>query len=195
MPADRPFVDLLADLQRGEPSAAAAVFDRFARRLAGLAAARLPATARGKVDPEDIAQSVLRTFFRRHEAGEFRPEHWDALWSLLAVLAVRKCGHKVGHLFAAKRDARREVAPGGDGESGSAWQPPDRTPSPDEAAVFAETLERVLAGLSERERPVVLLRLEGYEVAEIAGRVGCSERTAHRVLATVRERLRGQADG
>jgi RNA polymerase sigma factor (sigma-70 family) len=190
MPEDRPFDGVMADLRGGDPDAAREVFDRFARRLAALAAARLPAAARPKLDPEDVAQSVLRTFFRRHRAGEFTQNHWDALWSLLAVLAARKCGHKVGHLFAARRDARREaiMAPDADG-SQSGWEPADLAPSPEEAAVFEETIAQVLDGLRDRERPVVLLRLQGYEAAEIAARVPCSERTVHRILAGVRERL------
>ncbi|HEX4612978.1 MAG TPA: ECF-type sigma factor [Urbifossiella sp.] len=191
MSTDHPFAGLMADLRLGDPEAAREVFDRFARRLAGLAATRLPAAARSKLDPEDVAQSVLRTFFRRHAAGEFAPDHWDALWSLLAVLAVRKCGHRVGQLFAARRDARRDAAPPDPSASGTGvgWDPPDRAPSPSEAVAFADTLAAVLAGLKDRERAVVELRLQGYEVAEVAAKAGCSERTAHRLLAAVRVRL------
>lgn len=127
MPGERPFARLVEDLRGGDPDAAREVFDRFAPRLAALAAARLPAFARPATDPEDVAQSVLRTFFRRCGEGEFTPDHWDALWSLPAVLVVRKCGHRVGHLAAAKRDARREVRPedSSSASSAPAWEPPD----------------------------------------------------------------------
>src|SRR5207244_3151678 len=101
------------------------VFDRYARRLVGMAATKLPAFTRAKIDPEDVIQSVFRTFFRRHSGGEFRPEHWDALWSLLAVLTARKCGHYVEHLVAARRDARREVGVPDPPSIGNSppWQP------------------------------------------------------------------------
>jgi RNA polymerase sigma-70 factor (ECF subfamily) len=194
MPDDRPFDRLMADLRGGDPDAARAVFDRFARRLVALAATRLPAFARPTTDPEDVAQSVLRTFFRRHGEGEFRPEHWDALWSLLAVITVRKCGHRVGHLVAAKRDARRDVhAPDPSSTGAAAWEPADTAPTPEEAVLLEETLDRVLAGLTERDRPVVFLRLQGYEVGEIAARVDRSERTVHRLLSDVRDRLEALA--
>ena len=75
MSADLPFDRLMADLRGGAPDAARAVFDRFTRRLVGLAATRLPGFARATTDPEDVAQSVLRTFFRRHGEGEFRPDN------------------------------------------------------------------------------------------------------------------------
>lgn len=57
---------------------------------------------------------------------------------------------------------------------------------------FADTLARVLAGLKDRERAVVELRLQGYGVAETADRTGYSERTVHRLLDGVRTRLRDQ---
>ena len=190
MPEDRPFDRVMSDLRGGDPDAARAVFDRFARRLAGLAAARLPGAARSKVDPEDVAQSVFRTFFRRHRAGEFTPDHWDALWSLLAVLAARKCGHQVGHLFAAKRDAHREVAPTSPvGDSAAGWEPEGADPTPAEAVLYDETVSHFLAGLNERERPIVELRLGGLTIPEVAGKVGASERSVHRILAGVRSRL------
>jgi RNA polymerase sigma-70 factor (ECF subfamily) len=189
MPNDRPFERLMTDLQDGDPAVAREVFDRFARRLAELAAVKLPAATRSRLDPEDVVQSVLRTFFRRHSEGEFQPEHWDALWSLLAVLAVRKCGHQIAHLLAAKRDVRRNADVGGTDSGVSAWEPTARTPSPDEAAAFEETLGQVLGGLKERERAMVVLRLEGHTIPEVAEQAKASERSVHRVLAGVRERL------
>lgn len=194
MPDDGPFDRLMTDLQDGDPDAARAVFDRFARRLAAFAAARLPAAARARVDPEDVAQSVLRTFCRRHQDGQFHPDHWDARWSLLAVLTARKCGHQIGHLFAARRDARREVGPAPVGTgSQSGWIPPDSAPSPSEVVAFEETMAQVLAGLKDRERAVVELRLEGFTIPEVAERTGMSERSAHRVLSGVRARLEAAA--
>jgi DNA-directed RNA polymerase specialized sigma24 family protein len=41
-------------------------FDRFARRLIGLARTRLDRRIRQKIDPEDVVQSVFRSFFTRH---------------------------------------------------------------------------------------------------------------------------------
>ena len=194
MSEDRPFSFLMEDLRRGDSNAAREVFERFTRRLVGLAAARLPPVLKSKIDPEDVAQSVLRTFFRRHRAGEFQPEHWDALWSLLAVLAARKCGHQVEHLLAAKRDARREVSPPNPaGDSVAVWEPVEHAPTPSEALIFEETLAQLLTGLKDRERTIVLLRLQGHSISEVAEQAEASERSVHRILAGVRIKLESLA--
>jgi RNA polymerase sigma-70 factor (ECF subfamily) len=194
-PVAPPFAELMASLRGGAPEAARAVFDRFARRLVALAASRLPGPLRAKVDGEDVAQSVFRTFFRRQAEGQFRLESWDQLWTLLTVLTVRKCGQRLDELRAARRDVSREQRHSPSPDPSAAELPlVDPAPSPSEAAMLAETLQQVLAGLTERERPVVLLRLRGYTLAEVSRQVGCTERTVGRILKHVRDRLESRAD-
>jgi RNA polymerase sigma-70 factor (ECF subfamily) len=184
---DLPFTDLMCRLDDGDPDAARVVFDRYARRLVGLAAAHLPRALAPKLDPEDVVQSVFKSFFARHADSRFCLERWDSLWSLLTVLTVRKCGHRVKHFRAARRDVRREEdsppAPSPIAETASP------TPTPVEAILLAETLAELLRDLSHSQRAIVRLRLEGYTVEEISERAGCTERTAYRVLEKVRGRL------
>jgi RNA polymerase sigma-70 factor (ECF subfamily) len=97
MPSDVPFTELMARLREGDVQGAQAVVDRFARRLVGLAAARLPPVLSAKVDPENLVQSAFRSFFLRHADGRLDPENGDDLWTLLTVQTVRKCGHKVNY--------------------------------------------------------------------------------------------------
>src|SRR5262249_35987505 len=141
--------------------------------------------------------SVFRTFFRRQAEGRFRLDGWDGLWQLLAAITVNKCGHRVERFLAARRDVRREQpAPEGDSSGGGDWQPADPAPTPAEALLLAETMQEMLDTLTERERPAVLLRLQGFAVAEIADQLQCSERTVLRHLEAVRGRLteRAQAE-
>jgi RNA polymerase sigma-70 factor (ECF subfamily) len=185
----------MARLRQGAPEAARAVFDRFARRLVALAASRLPPAVRAKVDGEDVAQSVFRTFFRRQAEGQFRLDSWDQMWTLLAVLTVRKCGQRLDEFRAARRDVAREQRHAPCPDPSAAELPvADPAPSPSEAAMLAETLQQVLAGLTERERPVVLLRLQGYTIAEVSRQLGCTERTVGRILKQVRDRLESRID-
>lgn len=189
MSVNSSFANLMARLRAHDNEAAAQVLARFAHRLIALARSRLDALLRRKVDPEDVMQSVYRSFFGRFGRGEFDLETWDNLWSLLVLLTVRKCSRQAEHFHAARRDVRREAdLTNADAES----RPSDlvaRAPTPAEAALFADTLEELLRGLDDRERRIVALSLEGQGPAEIATQVERTQRTVNRVLERVRRRL------
>ena len=61
-------------------------------------------------------------------------------------------------------------------------------PTPELAALTAETCQELLAQLDDSLRAVVVYRLEGYSNAEIAEKLGCALRTVERKLALVRQR-------
>jgi RNA polymerase sigma-70 factor (ECF subfamily) len=191
MSGEADFGELMGRLRQGDPRAAEQVFRRFARRLIALAGAHLDARLRGKVDPEDIQQSVLKSFFRRQAGEGFDLRDWDSLWSLLTVIALRKCGYRIRHFRAECRDVRREVqpSPGPEDAAGPGWEALAREPSPEEAAVLSETVEQLLRGLDERDRKVVEGALQGASVAHLAGELNVSERTVERVLVRTRKRL------
>ncbi len=182
------FEGLPQRLQHHDEQAAEEVFRRYAHRLIGLARSKLDARYRHRVEPEDVAQSVFKSFFRRQ--GEYDLESWDGLWSLLVVMTVRKCGHKVELLRAARRDVAREISPGAN-ESGSTWhwEAASREPTPDEAVMLDETLTEILGSLDEREREMFTLCLQGYDVPEIARQVQRSQRSVQRLLKQVKEKL------
>ena len=181
------FDDLMARLGAGDESAAAEVFDRFAQRLRALARSRLDRLLRPKVDAEDVLQSVYRSFFRRHAAGQYELENWDSLWGMLTVITLRKCGRRLRYFRSACRDVQREVVlPAG---AGAEVEAVGHDPTPSEAARLAETLEQVMRDLTERERSILSLSLQGYTSCEISEQVGRTERTVQRVLQRVRRRL------
>jgi RNA polymerase sigma-70 factor (ECF subfamily) len=188
MPEEPSFVELMDRLRRGDAGAAEDVFRRYARRLIGLARRRLDARVRRQVDPEDVALSALKSFFTRQARGAYDLDGWDSLWSLLTLITLRKCGHQTRHLFAARRDVRREVAPPAD-DSDAGWQALARGPTPSEAALLAEAVEHLLRGLDPGDREVVQLSLQGYKAAEISARAGVAERTVYRLLERVKGRL------
>ena len=60
-------------------------------------------------------------------------------------------------------------------------------PSPAEAAVLNEALEKRLEALADPElRRIALWRLEGYSNREIADRLECTERSIERKLGRIR---------
>jgi RNA polymerase sigma-70 factor (ECF subfamily) len=176
------FADVIGRLRAGDDAAARDLFGRFAGRLIALARSRLDARLRRKVDAEDVVQSVFKSFFRRQADEPFDVGGWDSLWSLLTVLTVRKCANQAQRYRRHGRDLGREV-PTADFETLS------REPTPEEAAVLAETLEQVMRGLTAREREMVALSLQGKSMPEVSAAVGRAERTVRRVLDQVRQRL------
>ena len=188
------FAELMQRLRKGDGEAARAIYQRFARRLIGLARSRLDARLLQKVDPEDVLQSALKSFFWRHADGQFDLAGWDSLWSLLTTITLRKCGHRVEHYHAACRDVRREAVPP-DEDAASSWQALAREPTPDEAALLADTVEQVLRGLDVDDRAIVERSLQGYTVPEISAALGVTERTVYRRLERVKARLQRLRSG
>lgn len=181
---------LLADVRAGNQSAAHDLFHLFANRLVGLARKRLDFDLRAKIDPEDIVQSVFGSFFRRNDAGEINIESWESLWSLLAIITAHKCGHQIRYFRAAKRSAGLEIPSVEYTEDSSVhWDAIARDPSPSDAVMLTEAVEEMMRPLSDRERDIVTLSLQGYDVGEIAAKVERSERTVRRLLQQVRDEL------
>lgn len=189
------FDELIGRLRAGDDQAAAHVFNRFAYRLIGLVRMRTAGLLRQKFDPEDVLQSVFRSFFIRFAEGQFDFKDWDSLWGLLTLITLRKCDTSVAFFRAARRDVLRETAfPSEGNDAVGLWESLAREPSPAEAMALTETVEGLLRGLDERERQVATLHLQGYSVPEIGEQVGCSERTVHRLLAHLRKRARRMGD-
>jgi RNA polymerase sigma-70 factor (ECF subfamily) len=189
------FEELISRLAQRSQGAATEVFERFAERLIELARARLGPRLRQKMDPDDIVQSVFKSFFRRQGAGQFDFEGWGGLWGLLVTLTVRKCGRRAEEFYAARRDVRREVRPVGslDG-SMTPTDTPTNEPTPEEAAILTELVEQLMSSLDQRGREVLTLRLQGYSVAEIGDRIGRTQRTVQRTLEQIKARLERLSD-
>jgi DNA-directed RNA polymerase specialized sigma24 family protein len=181
-------LDVLAEqLAAGQATAATALYERFSHRLIALARSRLDGRLKAKVDPEDVVQSALRSFFARAADGRLAAPDGDRLWGLLVLLTLRKCRKQARQHLAGRRDARREAAAGAGGLEEVAL---DREPTPEEAACLAETLEGVMAQLSAPvKRRVLEMSLQGYAVEEIAAELNYYERGVKRVRAEVRELL------
>jgi RNA polymerase sigma-70 factor (ECF subfamily) len=190
MPTEDSFANLMARLRAGDDAAAAQVFRRFTHRLIGLARAHLDSRLRQKVDPEDVLQSVFKSFFLRHAEGKLAVGGWDDLWSLLALITARKCGRCAQYFRTGRRDVTAEVAAAGADESGVIEAFSD-DPSPAEAAMLSEVVEQLLRDLGQRDGDILTLALQGYSAAEISEQLGRPTRTVYRVLERIKRRLQG----
>ena len=180
-------VDLvMRRLSIGDASAAAEVFNRYSGQLIQLAQQRLNWRLRRKLDPEDVVQSAFQSFFRLHSEQETHFENWAALWGLLSLITLRKCGRKLEYFKAACRDIEQENSTCLNArmleDSRSDWEAVAGDPTPAQAAILTDTLQVLLSELGEQERLVATLCLQGYPVPEISAQIGRSERTVQRIL-------------
>ena len=162
--------------------AARQLFDRYVVRLTALARSRLSASLKRRLDPEDIVQSAFRSFFIGARAGRWSATSDSDMWSLLAMLTLRKLARQVRRHRSEKRSVLRET------ESTTGWIAPAReTPTAEEAALLTDELEWLVASTTGLDREVLLLQLRGEEVAEIASTLDVSERTVRRSQQRTRE--------
>jgi DNA-directed RNA polymerase specialized sigma24 family protein len=168
----------LGQLQGGDPGAADRLWERYFRRLQGLARLKLPAALRGSAREEDVALDAFASLWRGAEQGRF-PElaGREHLWRLLVVITARKA-HRL-----ARTEARERAA------HALSWELEQvlaREPEPGFEAQAAEECQRLMARLGDASlEAVARWRLEGLTVPEIAARLECSPRTVDRKLALI----------
>ncbi len=180
--------------------AASLIWQRYFRDLLDLARKNLDKRARRRADEEDVLQSMFQSFCARQSRGEFDLADRDELWRLLVTITLRKARNVARDHHRDRRDIAREqtIAAGDDAES-AYWaleQMEASGPSPAEAAVLNEALERRLEALAAPElRHIALLRLEGYTNREIANQFDCTERSIERRLERIRSKWMSYDDG
>jgi RNA polymerase sigma factor (sigma-70 family) len=187
MNSEESFDEMMARLRSGDDAAAASVFQRFVSRLFAVAVRQFDARMRNRIDVEDIVLSAYKSFFLRNRRSEFDLAGWDELWSILAMITVRKCAERRRFVRRARRDVRREVPLA---EAGTAARSLiDRAPGPVEAACLTELVEELLGTMAPDDRPVVERILMGFTAEEVALQLDCSERTVRRVRQRAKRRL------
>jgi RNA polymerase sigma factor (sigma-70 family) len=181
----------IEQLKAGDPLAAQKLWERYFRRLVGLARKRIRGARRQIRDEEDVALSAFDSFCRSAQAGRFpRLDDRDNLWQLLVRLTARKAWHLL-------RDENRRKR-GGQGAAPA--DPPTpredepdleqfvgREPTPEFAAQLTEEYQRLLDRLEDRTlQAVAVWKMEGYTNEEIAGKLDCTPRTVERKLCIIR---------
>jgi DNA-directed RNA polymerase specialized sigma24 family protein len=174
--------------------AASLIWQRYFRELLDLARRNLGTRVRRRVDEEDVVLSMFDSFCARQARGEFDLAGCDELWGLLVTITLRKASNARRNHHRERRDVTREEPPArhGDDSSCPGWaieQMGASTPSPAEAAVLNEALERRLELLRDAElRDIAIWRLEGYTNREIADRIKRTERSVERRVERIRQK-------
>jgi RNA polymerase sigma-70 factor (ECF subfamily) len=185
--------DLVRRLREGSDTAAREVFDRYVARLLGLARRRLGPRMNSRLDPEDVVQSVFRTFFSRMKNDQFQIGAEDDLFKLLVQITVRKTLRQIAHHRAARRDPGQEAPQGSDAQE-LLMQAMGAEPTPETVVTFMDQLEHFLRQLPDQDRQILELRLQGLTTAEIAEKLGTYDRKVRRVMERIRAVAEEQQD-
>src|SRR5215470_607045 len=88
----------VAALKAGDADAAQRLWERYHRRLVGLARHKLRSARRRAADEEDVVQSAFHSFFQGVARGRFAQlADRDNLWRLLVVITARKALDQLAH--------------------------------------------------------------------------------------------------
>jgi DNA-directed RNA polymerase specialized sigma24 family protein len=189
----------LADLRASDPrvrnEAAQRLWERFAPRLCALARSRLNARIRVREDEDDIVQSLFLGFFVSQLHQKYSLQGREDFWRLMVRMTLCKIANVVHYHQRARRDVRREQAlihsswTSEDGIGLGAVIAPSRALSPDVEVISRLELERILGGLDEVLRRILVLKLEGYTNAQIGREIHRTERTVELKLRLIRRTL------
>lgn len=180
---------LLSRFRRGSEDAATAIYLRYANRLRMLASRQFGPELAPRLDPDDIVQSVFRTFFRRAARGEYQAPDGEELWRLLLVIALHKIRGQAVHHRAAKRDVGATV-----GCSPQELQNVAGEADFSSLVDLRMVVEESLASLPKEHRTIIELRIVGDQVEEIAAKTGRAKRSVERILQSFRKSLAAQLD-
>jgi RNA polymerase sigma-70 factor, ECF subfamily len=198
---------LFSGLRRGSSWAEEELCRRFWPRVCQLVEREMDRRLRRREDPEDVAQTVFRTFFGRAQHGDFQCAHTGALWCLLQQIARRKILKRAEHHGAKKRDVRREQEPVlhrefDEAEASFLWDVVEKALARDNRPeprilllemcgyTLPEICEKAMAGLKSPDPEIFDMWLEGYTWAEIAEKVGYTQSTVRHKIDRICERLR-----
>ena len=182
--------NLMARWQQGDQQAAAQLFGRYADRLVALARSRLPASLAGRIDAEEVVQSVYRCFFAGAREGRYDLNRGGDLWRLLVTITLHKVFYQVRRHSARKRAIGLEqMQTGKAGEADDQAELLAREPSPLEVAALADLVAQLMRQLEPLPRRMLELRLQGCKLEEIAAATDRTERTVRRVLEEVKQQL------
>lgn len=203
MTTDAPLIEWLAGVRNGDPAAAEHLWNRYFHRLTELASHKLPGHRQRGFDGEDVALSAFRSFVEAARNGRY-PDLNDPhdLWKVLVVITARKAASYLRREGAAKRGGGEVRGESGFGSAAVAGEQAGidgiiaQEPTPAFACEFVDQYQRLLGALDDPTlREIAVLKMEGFTVAEIAGRLGTAQRTVERRLNMIRVRFLEVGDG
>jgi RNA polymerase sigma-70 factor (ECF subfamily) len=180
-----PFAEFWRRLRAGDESAARELVESYEAALRLEIQLRMgDPRLRRLVDPADVCQSVLGSFFARAASGQFDVEGPGQLMGLLVTMARNKVARQARRHQAKRRDNRRTSSL----EQGEVDLPAD-DPSPSRLVAGRELAEEFRRRLGDEERRMAELRAQGRGWAEIAAELGGTPGARRKQLARAADRV------
>lgn len=182
------FADLLSRARQHDAEAMNELCRQYQPRLQVVARVLLGPALRPILDSMDLVQSVHRSLLVGLRAEKFDVSTPENLLALSLTLLRRKIAR---HWRRAQRQQRLQS-----GRSSLDLLPTilseltSRETGPAETAQYDDQVEQLCRHLSDIERQILGLRLDGYTTAEIAQLLGLNHITLRVRLTRLRERLR-----
>ena len=159
--------------------------EEFSPVLLNSARAKLDPRIRHLVEPEDVVQSALGTFFKHLDDGTLDVEV-EQILNFLKMVVRRRCVRNVRKQLSDKRDVRRTFSPSEDEPRLDAFAASPE-PAPDEIAAAKSVAERLLRELSEKEMSLFVAWCAGNSENQLAHLLNLSVRTIGRKKERLRE--------
>lgn len=187
--------ELIAGLRSGDPDACRRFWEQHGVALENIAARQLSGRLQRRVGPDDVVQSVFRTFFRRVSGGQFDLPDADALWRLMCAITVTKAKRAARDHGRKKRGLGQEasLADLTAGE-GPGFDVGDDSPAGSIDVELADEIEALLKKLGDEECQVLEMKMNQLDNDQIAERLGCSERTVRRLVKNIQDRWQKTID-
>ncbi|MBI4603561.1 MAG: sigma-70 family RNA polymerase sigma factor [Planctomycetes bacterium] len=170
--------DLVEQARGGDRDAFGELARRYRARLERQIRARMGEKLRARLEPEDVLQETLAVAFESIGGLKYRGE--EAFYRWLASIAEHRIWSASQKKAWAPIRLARDVPASGESPSKHLRR-----------AERFERLEKALQGLSAEHRQVVVLaRIEGLKVKEVAARMGRSPEAVKKLLARALLRLK-----
>ncbi len=181
---------LLERIQRGDREAFTPLYDRYSRRLAVLVHCRLGPELRESLEIEDVLQEV---FLRAHrDLGDFQYRGPGSFMRWLASIAQHVIIDLARYHGREQRRAAETVRLRSDSNPGGPDPEDSRTPS--RILRQKEEVGLLLAGLEalpeDYREAILLAKVEGLSMAEMAVRMGRSRDAVAVLLCRALQRIR-----
>jgi RNA polymerase sigma-70 factor (ECF subfamily) len=179
------FAEFLARVRAGDESAALDLVRRYEPALRMEVRLRMgDPRLRQLLEPADICQSVLGSFFVRVASGQFDLDGPNQLLALLLTMARNKVAQQARRQLALRRDVRRGIP-----LDEKTMELVSDEPSPVRVIIGRDLLAEFQRRLSDEERLLSRMRADGLEWADIAAEVGGTPQARRKQLSRAVDRV------